>query len=74
MKIIFNIVFSVLIIAYKTECQVVLTRQLLEQWFGNELTTSYWLDLTRRDIISIEKVTFNGLTLIEWLYLDYNQL
>jgi Leucine-rich repeat (LRR) protein len=53
---------------------VVLTRQLLEQWYGDELQNAGFLDLDNKNIISIEDGTFNGLTKIHSLNLRENQL
>ena len=56
------------------ECQVVLTRQLLEQWYGSSLTGLTRLDLSSKEIISIDPQTFKGLVNLQTIDLLNNQI
>lgn len=56
------------------ECQVVLTRQLLDQWYGTSLTDLTRLDLSSKEIISIDPQTFKGLTNLQSLSLENNEI
>ena len=56
------------------DCQVVLTRQLLEDLYGDELFDLNTIYMTNSGIASIDPDAFNGLTNLESIDLDYNQL
>lgn len=68
------LIANVLLLANKVDCQVVLTRQLLEKWYPNGLTNLDSLDLSERQITSIEPNTFSGLTKLLEINFRSNQL
>lgn len=74
LKIAISLAFAIILMIEQIDCQVVLTRQLLEQWYGDELQNAGFLDLDNKNIISIEDGAFNGLTKIHSLNLRENQL
>ena len=68
------LVLNIILMISKIECQVVLTRELLEKWYGDDLTSLPSLNLVNREIASIDPETFNGLTNLVHLYLFLNKL
>lgn len=68
------LIANALLLANKIDCQVVLTRQLLEKWYPNGLTNLDSLDLSERQIASIESNTFSGLTKLIEINFRSNQL
>ena len=76
MRVFYQIVYISLtiILIGKIDCQVVLTRQLLDEWFGDDLTNLNILNLERRQIVSIDRQAFKGLTKLNTLNLDSNQI
>ena len=68
------IISIVLKITSLIECQVVLTRELLEQWYGDNLAIEEDLELDSREVVSIDPQTFNGLTNVKILHLNDNEI
>ena len=68
------IVLQFILLASKINYQVVLTRELLEQSYGNSLTKLRFLNLSHQQIRPIDPQTFNGLTNLRWLDLNNNQI
>lgn len=55
---------------FKIGCQVKLTRQLFDEWFCDDLSKLEVIDVSSRDIESIDRETFNGLTQIMVIHLS----
>ena len=72
--LIISIILTISSLVNKIGCQVVLTRELLEQWHGDNLPSLEYLSLEVRKIIAIEPQAFNGLTNLKGIFLSYNQL
>ena len=69
-----GIALILLITSKYIECQIVLTRDLLEEWYGaDELAKKESLYLRGRGITSIDPQTFNGLINLQTIEL-YNNL
>lgn len=69
------IVFKIIILLIrKNECQVILTLEILEKWYGENLLTEKILILSNRQIVSIEPQTFKGLIGLNKVNLRSNQL
>ena len=71
---IYYFVNIVILLASKINCQVELTRELLEQSYGEELTSLSDLNLGYKEITSIDPNTFDGLTNLQKIWLDGNHI
>ena len=72
--LIISAVLSIISLFSKIECQVILTQKLLEEWYGDNLTSLEYLKLANRQIVSIDLQTFNGLTKLQHINFQYNEL